>query len=167
MKRNPFEQRVQALADCARQKSLDAVLVFGQANICSLTGISCDNAALLVRLLARGRMLLKFYTDFRYVPMVHRTAPWIAVGDIRKITFSARRVGCEFAMSHGRFVELQAAHPSVEFVDMTGDLQDGGRDSSSPCGGSARLCHLAGGERVVSRGDDRAGHGATDSAPDD
>lgn len=122
MKRNPFEQRVQALADCARQKSLDAVLVFGQANICSLTGISCDNAALLVRLLARGRMSLKFYTDFRYVPMVHRTAPWIAVGDIRKITFSARRVGCEFAMSHGRFVELQAAHPSVEFVDMTGDL---------------------------------------------
>lgn len=125
MKKNPFEDRLNAFVALATRKRLDAVLVSGEANLRSLTGVVCDNATLLIRPFARKSAALKFYTDFRYVPMVHRVAPWLKVGDIRRVAFDAKRIGCEFAaLSHARFEQLRTAHKSARFVDVSDDLLD-------------------------------------------
>lgn len=125
MKRNPFESRLNDLIARAARRKLDAVLVSDVANLRSLTGVVCDNATLLIRPFARKSAALKFFTDFRYVPMVHRVAPWLKVGDIRKVAFEAKRIGCEFAaLSHARFGELRAAHKSARFADVSQDLLD-------------------------------------------
>ena len=125
MKKNPFESRLNDLIALAARQKLDAVLVSDMANLRALTGIVCDNATLLIRPFARKSAALKFFTDFRYVPMVHRVAPWLKVGDIRKVTFAAKRIGCEFAtLSHARFEDLRAAHKAARFVDLSKDLLD-------------------------------------------
>ena len=125
MKRNPFENRLNELVARTARKKLDAVLVSDEANLRSLTGIVCDNAVLLVRPAASKSAALRLYTDFRYVPMVHRVAPWVKVGDIRRVAFAAKRIGCEFAtLSHARFEKLRAAHRSAKFVDVSSDLLD-------------------------------------------
>ena len=70
--------RTEELENLAKRRKLDLVLVAGQANIRALTGITCDNAVLEVAGL-RGcgvaRFSIELFTDFRYVPMVHRVAP--------------------------------------------------------------------------------------------
>ena len=125
MKRNPFENRLNELVARAVRRKLDAVLVSDEANLRALTGIVCDNATLLVRPCAPKSAALRLYTDFRYVPMVHRVAPWVKVGDIRRVAFAAKRIGCEFAtLSHAQFEKLRAAHRSAKFVDVSGDLLD-------------------------------------------
>ena len=48
-KENPFGDRLESLAKAVRRRRLDAMLVFGEANIRSLTGVSCDNGCLVVR----------------------------------------------------------------------------------------------------------------------
>ena len=73
----------------AARRRLDAVVVFGEANIRSLTGVVCDSGCLLLDV-AGGRRVV-FYTDFRYVPMVHRVAPWLRVRETRQgVTFMDR-----------------------------------------------------------------------------
>ena len=77
METNPCADRLDELMRLAARRRLDAVVVFGEANIRSLTGVVCDNGCLLLDV-AGGRRVV-FYTDFRYVPMVHRVAPWLRV----------------------------------------------------------------------------------------
>ena len=117
---NPYQFRLDKLIEKARAAKLEAVVLSDVANVRSVTGLTCDNAVLLVKLLGRGKSAaVKFFTDFRYVPMVHREAPWLEVGDIRKVSFKASRIGCEFSLPHTKFLELSAAHSGAEFVDVS------------------------------------------------
>ena len=118
---NPFEERLGAFVAKLRERKLDCALVYGEANIRSLTGVACDSACLVVS--ARTVVL---FTDFRYVPMVHRTAPWLPVKDIKtlKRIKAGRRVGYESSVSHARYLRLETLFPKAEFVDVAKDLSD-------------------------------------------
>lgn len=125
-KGNPFAARLQSFADGLAKKGLDSALVFGQANVNSLTGIDCDNACLLV---SKGKVV--FFTDFRYVPAVERQAPWLKVGDIKKLSgkkpftmpgVRLGKVGFESSIPHSKYLSLKKALPGARLVDVAGDL---------------------------------------------
>ena len=129
MKKNPFAARLAAFAGVLREKQLDAAVVFNQANVRSLTGIDCDNACLLVK--ADGTVV--FHTDFRYVPMVHRVAPWLKVDDIKKVggarPFRSGRakllkMGYESSITHARFMQLEKAFPGATFADIDANVKE-------------------------------------------
>ena len=123
--------RAGELGKIARKRKLDLVLVADQANIRALTGINCDNAILEV-LRFRGFEVSRFgvtlYTDFRYIPMVHRVAPGLKVRDIKCLGKGKRRprrfnrIGYESSISHARFLEWQKKFPKAKFVDISRDL---------------------------------------------
>ena len=114
----------------AARRRLDAVVVFGEANIRSLTGVVCDNGCLLLDV-AGGRRVV-FYTDFRYVPMVHRVAPWLRVRETRQgVTFMDRlrregirpkRLGYESSITAKRYLDLKKRFPKAALVDVNDDL---------------------------------------------
>ena len=116
---NPCAARLDEFRRLVARRRLDRVLVFDRANIRSLTGIDCDSAAF---------DLDRLYTDFRYVPMVHRLAPWLKTGDIRRVSApsagkrAVRRVGYEGSIPHARYLALAKAFPKAEFVDLAKDL---------------------------------------------
>lgn len=129
MKKNPFAARLAAFAGVLREKQLDAAVVFNQANVRSLTGIDCDNACLLVK--ADGTVV--FHTDFRYVPMVHRVAPWLKVDDIKKVggarpfrsgRAKLQKMGYESSVTHARFVQLEKAFPGATFADIDANVKE-------------------------------------------
>ena len=129
MKKNPFAARLAAFAGVLREKQLDAAVVFNQANVRSLTGIDCDNACLLVK--ADGTVV--FHTDFRYVPMVHRVAPWLKVDDIKKVGGSRPfrsgrakllKMGYESSVTHARFMQLEKAFPWATFADIDANVKE-------------------------------------------
>ena len=129
MKKNPFAARLAAFTGVLREKQLDAAVVFNQANVRSLTGIDCDNACLLVK--ADGTVV--FHTDFRYVPMVHRVAPWLKVDDIKKVggarPFRSGRakllkMGYESSITHARFMQLEKAFPGATFADIDANVKE-------------------------------------------
>ena len=118
--------RTEELLRIARRRKLDRVLVTDPANVRALTGVNCDNAVVE----ATGDRIV-FYTDFRYVPMVHRVASELTVRDIRKL--GARkgrrpvpdrriRIGYESSISHARFLAWQKLFPKATFVDVAKDL---------------------------------------------
>ena len=111
--------RTGELARIAKRRKLDQVLVFGQANIRALTGVNCDSGCL--SLCASGQVA--FYTDFRYVPMIHRVAPGLKVRDIRWLAARGKRIGYESTVSHARFLSLQKLAPRAKFVDVAEDLK--------------------------------------------
>ena len=129
MKKNPFAARLAAFAGVLREKQLDAAVVFNQANVRSLTGIDCDNACLLVK--ADGTVV--FHTDFRYVPMVHRVAPWLKVDDIKKVggarpfrsgRAKLQKMGYESSVTHVRFMQLEKAFPGATFADIDANVKE-------------------------------------------
>ena len=115
--------RTDELEKIAKRRKLDLVLVADQANIRALTGINCDNAILVSRLSSHV-----LYTDFRYIPMVHRVAPNLKCRDLKRFTgekrnpFRFRRVGYESSISHARFLEWQKKFPKAIFVDIAKDI---------------------------------------------
>ena len=123
--------RTDELGKIARRRKLDRILVADQANIRALTGINCDNAILKVER-SKGFKVEKFqvelFTDFRYVPMVHRVAPDLKCRDIRQLgrRHSCRRasvrIGYESSISHAKFLEWQKKFPKAKFVDISKDL---------------------------------------------
>ena len=122
MKRNPtgsLPERLAAFVRTLKRRRLDVALVSGPANVKALTGVDCDNACLVCR--PDGDV--RFLTDFRYVPMVHRVAPGLRVRDIRRLTIDGRRVGYEGSVSHARFLELRKLAPRATFVDVLPDLK--------------------------------------------
>ena len=132
-----MNQRLHDLAAKAGKRKLDRVLIFDQANILALTGVNCDAGCLELAGLgkpARGRAghvggspRVSFYTDFRYVPMVHRVAPKLKVGDLRRMMKRhprrTERIGYESSVSHARYLALVKAFPGATFVDVTDDLK--------------------------------------------
>ena len=112
--------RIDELKRIALRRKLDLTLVAGQANIRALTGINCDNAILACR-----PPSFVLYTDFRYIPMVHRVAPKLICRDIKRFgagTSRPRRIGYESSISHARFLEWQKKFPKATFIDISKDL---------------------------------------------
>ena len=121
--------RTDELERIAKHRKLDLLLVADQANIRALTGINCDNAVLCVKRWRSGEVEkpeVVFYTDFRYVPMVHRVAPKLKCRDIKSLGKRSpdrfKRVGYESSISHVKFLEWQKKFPKVKFVDISRDL---------------------------------------------
>ena len=123
--------RTDELEKIAKRRKLDLVLVADQANIRALTSINCDNAVLRVSKFQGSkvsRFQVELFTDFRYVPMVHRVAPKLKCRDLRRFTgekrnpFRFRRIGYESSISHARFLEWQKKFPKATFVDIAKDL---------------------------------------------
>ena len=125
--------RTEELEKIARKRKLDLVLVADQANIRALTGINCDNAVLKGERVRRGegeKFGIALYTDFRYIPMVHRVAPKLKCRDIKRFettrrgagTSRPRRIGYESSISHARFIEWQKKFPKAKFVDISKDI---------------------------------------------
>lgn len=114
---NLYQNRLDAFVKRVQAMKLDTAVVYNQANVRSLTGVDCDNAALVVE--TRGdRPDIRFYTDFRYVPMVHRVAPQLKVADLKRLKLKGANIGYEPTMSHARFLKLQKASPKAKFVDV-------------------------------------------------
>ena len=123
--------RTDELEKIAKRRKLDLALIADQANIRALTGINCDNAVLRVSKFQGSkvsRFQVELFTDFRYVPMVHRVAPNLKCRDLKRFTgekrnpFRFRRVGYESSISHARFLEWQKKFPKVKFIDISKDL---------------------------------------------
>ncbi len=127
---NPCSERLDSLMRLAARRRLDAVAVFGEANIRSLTGVVCDNGCLLLDV-AGGRRVV-FLTDFRYVPMVHRVAPWLRVREVRRgVTFMdllradgirPTRLGYESTITAARYLALKKRFPKAALVDVSDDI---------------------------------------------
>ena len=127
---NPCAERLNSLMRLAARRRLDAVVVFGEANIRSLTGVVCDNGCLLLDV-AGGRRVV-FHTDFRYVPMVHRVAPWLRVREVRRgVTFMdllradgirPKRLGYESTITASRYLSLKKRFPKAALVDVSDDI---------------------------------------------
>ena len=119
--------RTAELERIARRRRIDLALVADQATIRALTGINCDNAVLAV---SGSGFRVELYTDFRYVPMVHRVAPGLKVRDIRGFGGArtrdtrrkTQRIGYESSISHAKFLEWQKKFPKAKFVDISKDL---------------------------------------------
>ena len=132
MNDNPFKNRLLELIRLARRRRLDAVVLFGQKNVLSLTGVDCDNGCAVMT--ADG-WRLRYATDFRYVPAVRRLAPWLDVLDCRRDLDGAaagflrdmrpcRRIGFEGSLPTERYLRLVKAFPRVKFVDIGSDMLD-------------------------------------------
>ncbi len=134
MEREELPQ-IERLADFAailRRRRVGAALVFGEANVRSLVGIVCDNACLVVS--AHGDVEL--ITDFRYVPMVHRVAPWLRTIQLRRgVTFadavreslqrmsaSVSRLGFEGSICASRYLSLTRAFGKSKMIDIADEL---------------------------------------------
>lgn len=110
--------RIDEVHSVVVEKNLDAIVLRNQANLRAITGINCDNGILSVP--AKGKAV--FYTDFRYIPMVHRVAPSLTCRDIKNFKPKGAKVGIEFGMSHQGFLDLQKKSEETEFVDVTKEI---------------------------------------------
>ncbi|MBQ6135752.1 MAG: aminopeptidase P family protein [Kiritimatiellae bacterium] len=115
---NPFGPRLAAFAARLARRRLDLALVLGRADVRSLTGVDCDSACLLVG--PGGEAV--FHTDFRYLPMVRRVAPWLKAKDIRRLSFRGRRIGYESSIQVSQLMKLRKLSPRSEFVDVAEDI---------------------------------------------
>ncbi len=126
---NPFADRLSALAQRAARRRLDAILLFGEANIRAVTDVVCDNGCLVVR----PHDAPVFFTDFRYVPMAHRVAPWLKTVQLRRgqrfaqavkgvMPRGVRRLGYEGSVPASRYISLQKAFSRATLVDVAEDV---------------------------------------------
>ena len=126
---NPFDERLESLVRRAVRRRLDAVLLFGEANIRAVTDVVCDNGCLVVSPHAAPT----FITDFRYVPMAHRVAPWLKTVQLKRgQTFAdaakaalprgVRRLGYEGSVPACRYRSLLKAFRRAELVDVAEDV---------------------------------------------
>jgi len=120
--------RLDDLQKIATRRRLDAVLVCAPPTVRALTGVNCDNAVLrLARTSRTSRTSRTFqaslFTDFRYVPMVHRVAPQLACRDLRRLKLAGRRIGYESSIPHAQFLKFRKLAPRGSvFVDVAPDL---------------------------------------------
>ena len=136
---NPRAERLVALSRLLRRRRLDLALVFGEANIRSLCDIVCDNGCLVVFPSSPRHDLSAqpfLITDFRYVPMAHRVAPWLETvelkrggtfaeaikGQLKGRRVKSLRMGFEGAISAARYLQLQKTFPRTRLVDVGDDI---------------------------------------------
>ena len=124
---NPLAERLDAFVRLVCRRRLDAALVFGEANVRALVGVVCDNGCLVV-----APSGVTFLTDFRYVPMAHRVAPWLKTVElargvtfpqaVRKILGPVKRLGYEGAISAARYLDLSKTFRGAALVDVGDDV---------------------------------------------
>ena len=125
-----FQARLARLLACQKRQGLDALFIFTDVNRYYLTGLETSNGLLLTQ---AGRAPV-FYTDFRYLTMAKRAALWLTCRKLWKATDEQarlagagkgwRRVGYEGRLDAARFLQLQAALPQVEWVNVGGTLAE-------------------------------------------
>lgn len=125
----PDGERIEALYARMARRRLDVVLIFNEANIRALTGVTCDNGCLV---LSRDAAPF-FITDFRYVPMLHRLAPWLETVQLkrgqtfaaavkRRLARSVARLGYEGNVTAVRWLALKKAFPEAVLVDVADEV---------------------------------------------
>ena len=115
--------RLDEIRKLARRRRLDTMLVCGQANVRAITGVNCDNAILNFSTFPPFHFSTSLYTDFRYIPMVHRVAPELKCRDLKAFKITGRRIGYESSISHAKFLQFQKLAPrGAKFVDVAEDL---------------------------------------------
>ncbi len=135
MTKNPFAIRVEILVDLMRKYKVDLAVIQNEANIRSLTGIECDSATLLVT--DKGTTTL--YTDFRYGPMIRRTAPWIKLDESaafskeKCISAKAKNVGYEGSIPHTTWKMFETYFPNLETLKNISDFFSTLRETKFPC----------------------------------
>ncbi len=122
---NPFASRLEAFVKVLKKRHIYAAVVRNEANVRALTGVVCDNAMLLVE--ANGNVV--FNTDFRYIPMLHRTAAWVKVKDIKKFSYMPKnapknlKIGYEGCWTVNQLEKFKKKVPkSAGFVDILKEL---------------------------------------------
>ena len=126
---NPFDERLVSLSQRAVRRRLGAILLFGEANIRAVTDVVCDNGCLVVR--PHNAPVL--VTDFRYVPMAHRVAPWLKTVQLKRgqsfaqaaknlLSGGIRRLGYEGSISASRYLSLQKEFRRATLVDVAEDV---------------------------------------------
>ena len=120
--------RLDELRRLASRRRLDMILACTPPSVRAFAGIACDNAVLRVvrapTASARpSRARVALYTDFRYVPMVHRVAPTLACRDLRRLKVEGRRIGFESSIAYAQYLRLKRlAGRGAAFVDVAKDL---------------------------------------------
>ncbi len=115
--------RIDEFMSTVEKRRLDQALVMSEVGILALTGIHCDNGILEIRRPKTGRARVTFFTDFRYIPMVHRVAPDLTCRDIKSFKVTGKRVGIEFTLPHTTYLKMKAKAPrAATFVDLAEDL---------------------------------------------
>lgn len=128
---NPFAERLESLMRLAKRRRLDAVALFDEANVRALTDVACDNACLL---LVPSTGAVAFITDFRYIPMLHRVAPWLKAVELKsrqpfadairpRLPRAVKRLGYEGSIATSRYLALKKKFPKAAFVDVNDDVK--------------------------------------------
>ena len=137
--KNPFAGRLATLAQTMRRRKLDMLLIFGEANLRAYTGLTCDNGCLIVYPAAQAGGTARppvFITDFRYIPMCHRVAPWLTTEEqvqglglqgtaqrlIKKAGVPVARLGFEGSITAGRYLKLQKLFKGAKLVESEQDV---------------------------------------------
>lgn len=135
MKTNPFAIRVNILSDLLRERKIDVAVIQSEANIRALTGIECDSATLVIT--KKGETTL--YTDFRYGPMIRRTAPWMKLDDSaafskkKCISNKAKTVGFEDTLPVATWQDFPSYFPHVQDSSIISELLFPLRETKFPC----------------------------------
>jgi len=124
-----FKARIKRLQACQRRLRLDAALIITDINRYYFTGLETSNGVLLTE----AGEAPAFYTDFRYLTMARRLAPWLpchtqwrpseepsVLAGLSEAGW--RRVGYEGNIDAARFLRLQAALPNIEWVDISATI---------------------------------------------
>ena len=106
--------RTEELDRIKKERNLDLVVVTGPKNIRALTGIEIDRGVLTEKAL---------YTDFRYVPAVHRIAPGLKTADVKRFKLRGKRIGVEYSMPHDAFLRFRKRAGGAKLVDISSDLK--------------------------------------------
>lgn len=125
-----FQARVKRLQVCQRRLRLDAVLLISEVNRYYFTGLLTSNGVLLTV----PADAPAFFTDFRYLTMAKRLAPWLPSHTLWRPSEEPqvlsgmgsgwRRIGYEGALCAARFLRLKAALPDAEWVDVSDAVAD-------------------------------------------
>jgi len=133
--KNPLPDRYEAFRRRLVRRRVDAALLFGQKNILSLTGIDCDSACLVCPSCGAPTLL----TDFRYVPAVRRSAPWLKCVEVKRsdgLSAVTRRllrtggapaparIGYEGSLEASRYLAVVKLFRGAAPVDVEGEVLD-------------------------------------------
>lgn len=124
-----FQSRIRRLQALQKRLGLDAILLYADISRYYFTGLVTSNGLFLTR--ADGPL---FLTDFRYLTMARRQAPWLereklwtkaeAHDALAKLGKNWRRIGHEDSLSAARDRQLKEALPDREWIDVSEHLSD-------------------------------------------
>ena len=125
-----FQSRLARLLAYQKRQYLDAVFIFTEVNRYYFTGLATSNGLLLTQN-SPGAL---FFTDFRYLTMAKRNAPWLPCRTqwrpadeqdvLAKLGKKWKRIGYEGQIEAARFLRLKAALPQAEWVDISTPVAD-------------------------------------------